>query len=190
MEQNNDTRVIYFSDLLFSVLHAWRKILIVALIFALLLGGVQTLRFVKAKNAPATEISEETLEEISKVEAKIATNQKNITAMEEYLKQSTAINLNPYKIYQASADIYVEAETPEIAAAVLLVYRSVLNDPNIVRAAAQTLGIHTDYVSELINCNIEIVESNLLTLVVMTKACCSQETARFSYEKTSTSKSL
>lgn len=164
MEQNKDTRVIYFSDLFFSVLYAWRKILIMALVFALLLGCVQTVRYMKARSTESSALSEETLLEIAELENKLEVNQVRITALENYLSNSLIMNMNPYQVYQAAANIYVEAETPETTSAVIWAYQSFLRSCIASSDIAQTLNIHDDYLAELVSCQIVEDAGNLLTI--------------------------
>ena len=166
MEQNKDTRVIYFSDLFFSVLYAWRKILIVALVFALLLGGVQTVRYMKARNTEPAPFSAETLQDIAELEEKLATNQLRITSLEDYMQDSIIMNMNPYQVYQATANIYVEAETPEIAIAVITAYQSYLTGNLAVSNDALLSEVNTAYLKELVSYEIVTAAGNMLTITV------------------------
>ena len=164
MEQNKDTRVIYFSDLFFSVLYAWRKILIVALVFALLLGGAQTVRYMQARNAEPAAISEETLQDIAELEEKLAANQLRITNLEEYMHNSILMNMNPYQVYQVTANIYVEAETPEIAVAVIHAYQSYLTGHLSVLDDTLLSGVNMAYLKELVSYEIVADAGNMLTV--------------------------
>lgn len=164
MEQNKDTRVIYFSDLFFSVLYAWRKILIVALVFALLTGGVQTVLNRNAHRAESSVLSEDTLLKIAELENKLEVNQVRITALESYLSNSLIMNMNPYQVYQATANIYVETEEPETTTAVIWAYQSFLRSCTASSDFSQTMNIHADYLSELVTCQIVEGAGNLLTI--------------------------
>lgn len=166
MEQTKETRVIYFSDLFFAVLYAWRKILIVALAFAVLFGGVQTVRMLRTRNAAPAELSAATLEQIADLEEKIETYQIQLSSLEYYLSESVLMNMNPYQVYNTSADIYVEAETPEAAAAVIWAYQSYLLSETALSDFLQNSGVNTAYPIELVSFQVVENTSNMLTVSI------------------------
>lgn len=59
MDYERDEQVIYFKDLVFVALYQWRRILIFAVIFALLLGGFMGISAIKERSASVDTITEE-----------------------------------------------------------------------------------------------------------------------------------
>ena len=55
MENKRDSQNIYFKDLLFTALHRWRILLVVALVGALLLGSMQLIPRLTGSNNAAED---------------------------------------------------------------------------------------------------------------------------------------
>ena len=82
------------------------------------------------------------------------------------MRDSIIMNMNPYQVYQATANIYVEAETPEIAIAVITAYQSYFTGNLAVSNDALLSEVNTAYLKELVSYEIVTAAGNMLTITV------------------------
>lgn len=135
---------IDLKDLMFAVLRKWRLIIIIAVVFALLLGGLKTLKginqlndaeYVK-KNQDSYNVSLEQYETTKKrLEKEISNLQDNIQSQQEYKEESILMNINPYDEYVESATFYIATDytimpgmafqNPNTATSILKAYLSI-----------------------------------------------------------------
>ena len=117
MENNsNEVVEIDLKDLMFAVLHKWRPVLAVAVIMAVLLGGAKgTMTYRKqndpetAKEARVTYQNDLELYEKNKstYEREMENLRTDIANQQEYLDHSIWINMSPYEVCEARADLFV-----------------------------------------------------------------------------------
>ena len=120
MDQNNTyEQEIDLKDLMFAVLHKWKGILLVAIAFAILLGGVKAVMTYRDQNneeniLEAEENYEEELHayETSKetLERELGNLQTDIENQQNYMEKSVLMNMSPYDIYEARADIFIKTD--------------------------------------------------------------------------------
>lgn len=170
MEHEKNEEVIFVRDLLFATLYQWRRILTIALIFALIFGGVATVtEYQKKHNAPSQATIQAALDEyvdekdILTKELKKA--EKQLQLCETYLAESILMNADAFSLYRANLMLVVDVpEGTEYASAVLRSYLMYLNDNALLEDAAQTLCINATYLSELIK--IEQNEQNPRSVLI------------------------
>lgn len=135
---------IDLKDLMFAVLRKWRLIIVIAVVFALLLGGIKTLKgvnqlsdveFVK-KNQETYSATLEQYETTKKrLEKEITNLQDNIQSQQDYKEESILMNINPYDEYVESATFYISTDytimpgmvfqNPNTATSILKAYLSI-----------------------------------------------------------------
>ena len=179
MELNrNFDQEISLRDLFFDILYHWRSILIVALAFALMLGGMQ---YAKARRANRLEVTEE---EQARYEASLGdynTALENsrrvvrgytdlIADRSAYVRDSVWINLDASDVWRARRVYVVRAEgtdtLQDAADGVLAAYAEGLKADLDPEKAEALLGTsEADFVDEMVKAESDY-EANSLTLTV------------------------
>ena len=148
MENRNDERAIYLSDLIFSVLYRWKLILVCALAFALLLGGFKagTSLPITAADAAATEAYNT---QRSYLTQRLETIQNNIEGQQAYIDNSLLMQLDPYNYYQLTMHLYVGAQeqTPEFVQSLISAYQAMATGQESLQALGQALELDAAYVA-------------------------------------------
>lgn len=105
---------INLKDLLFHILYRWRSILVVALIASVLLGGYKFLSMRKElqseKSVQQLQQGVKTKEELE-LNRKIEEKKRQVEELDDYLRESIYINLNPQGIWTASCKYLIKADT-------------------------------------------------------------------------------
>lgn len=168
MQHERDEQVIFIKDLIFAVLYQWRKVLVVVLAFALLLGGYKAISGLPiATDDPAAP----------QVEAETDPLQEKVRQQTAYLDDSVLMNLNPYDLYKATLTISITAQcvTPEgspmpasYVGAVVSSYVSSLSAVYATPEAAQLAQTTPQYLSELVLIEFELhgVADGTVTVVI------------------------
>lgn len=170
MDQNNTyEQEIDLKDLMFAVLHKWKGILLVAIVFAILLGGVKAVMTYRNQNneeniLEAEENYEEELHayETSKetLERELGNLQTDIENQQNYMEKSVLMNMSPYDIYEARADIFIKTDyeimpgmvyqNVDYTDTILQTYQSVMTSVAFLSHIAESTGIDVQYLQELI----------------------------------------
>ena len=100
MEQ--EKQVIYFSDLFFAILKRWKAILIIAVVFAVALGGYGFL----TSRKPVTD--DDTAASISYKKQQVDIISDNILNQQKYMTDSVLMTMNPYDCGEITTDVYVD----------------------------------------------------------------------------------
>lgn len=160
---------IDLKDLMFSVLHKWRPIVLVAIVLAVLLGGVKGALTYRKQNDP------EVIEEANKkYEDDLALYEKNkescereinnlmsdITNQQEYLEKSTLINMSPYDVCEARTDLYITTDytimpgmayqNVDYTDTIMQAYQSILTSSACMEDIAKNAGMEPRYLKELV----------------------------------------
>lgn len=150
-------RVLRMRDLLMSAACHWRRILVVTLAVALILGGgLGAYTALKASNTKLQQEANNDYQwELSSyyakqkfLEADILQLRDYIAQQQTYLKESILMNMDPYNSYQASWNLYVSAAESE-SEEILLAYHTALSSNDVLQAVATTVGIAPKYLKEL-----------------------------------------
>jgi len=166
MDTKNTDQVIYLKDLLFSVLHNWRRVLVVALVTALLLGGLICVAESLGKSDEEAQYQEAYAEyklNLDVLTAKENMLERTLLDQQAYLNDSVYMNLDPYQFYEASLSLYVDTgyqiapdqfyQNPDKTASVLAAYETSFYSKEVARLIADSLKTQTQYATELISCS-------------------------------------
>ena len=164
MEQERDLQVIFIKDLLFAALYQWRRILIAALVFAILLAGVAAV-FQWKNTSPAQPEQLQTEEDAyQKQKLLLETKRDHILKLmdsqQTYNATSPLMLLDPCSVYKATVQLVVQTDyqilpgmtyqNPDNTDAILQAYAVHLKGEDILQSAAETLKLDTKHLSELI----------------------------------------
>ena len=155
MENRNDERVIYLTDLIFSVLYRWKVILVCVLAFALLLGGYKCVASPTSAADPAAITKYETQRDY--LTQRIATIQTNIEGQQAYIDNSLLMKLDPYHYYQLTIRCYVNTgyqiqpgsvyQTPDLAPSLIAAYQAMVSGQDGLQAVGDALELEAAYVA-------------------------------------------
>lgn len=165
MEHEKNEQVIFIKDLLFAALYQWRRILIVAVIFALVIGGlVGVSQWRSATTSPSEDVIQEEMAKYETqkllLEKAVTDAEKLVESQEQYSTNSVVMSLDPYNIYKATIELTVQTDyqilpemsyqNPDYTAAYLHAYAVYLGSDQVVQAAAQAVETENKYLRELI----------------------------------------
>ncbi len=179
MRERNEEQVIYLKDLIFAVLYQWKKLLIVAVALAVLLGGFQFVTGIISLNDPDTlkeikrqnEIQQERYEaEVASLKLQIETLRGQIRNQQEYLENSLLMQLEPYGYYEATLAVYVETDyliqpemayqTPNKTQAIIRSYEALLLGNECLQAISDAMGTEPQYLKELLTIATSVQSEN------------------------------
>lgn len=165
MENEKNEQVIFVKDLLFVALYQWRRILVAALIFAIVLGAFSLFSEIReASNEPSMGLAEKANEEYEREKAlltdQLETAEKLYASQLEYCEESVYMELDPYQLFQTTIDLTVPAD-PAILypaamvpmdniGAILYAYRVYLSSEAVIASVAQQMDLEAKYLWELI----------------------------------------
>lgn len=180
MEQQKEKQVIFFSDLLFSVLYRWKALIAAVLILALALGGFQLYQ----NSKPCANVTEEAQASLVHAQRRIKTISQNIKSQQEYLANSLLMTMDPYQVSRITTDFYVytdyqiipgmDFQNPDQSPAVLRAYKMLLSTDEALDAFCQATGLERLYLSELISAEV-VTNSNVLSITIR---CSDDQTAQ------------
>lgn len=157
MEQENKGQTIYFKDLFFAILYQWKWLVIVALVGAILLGGIQMLGSNQQASLDSVTITPETQMKVDLLEATEQRLTVNIEAQTQYLENSVLMSIDPYTA--VSSGIYLRVSPEGITdqeiykhqmASILRSYYTHLLAPETLSGIAEQFDIDVVYLRELI----------------------------------------
>lgn len=178
MENQKEEQMIYLKDLIFAALHRWKTVLVVAVIFALLLGGMQGVKGLSALKAPVDPAQQQAAQEAyEEAKASLAQHvqaaQENIEQQQAYLEASLRMQLDPYCHYEAALSLYVKTDyqilpgmsyqAPDKTVDVLKAYEAFLNGGTVAQALADKLATESRFVTELLEVK-WVEKTNTLTV--------------------------
>lgn len=184
---NQYEQEIDLKDLMFSVFRKWRPIIVVAVVFALLLGGFKTAKgigqlgdadYVK-ENKAAYDLSMEQYESTKKrLEREIENIQDNIKSQEQYKKDSILMNINPYDEYVSAATLYISTDyqimpgmayqNPNTSASILKAYMSIAQNGEMYNYVLGKMNneLSLRYLKELVKMEPDY-DNNMLSITVV-----------------------
>lgn len=179
---NTYEQEIDLKDLLFAVLYRWRLILVIAVLFAVLLGGYRLVTTYRAQTNPqvlaeAQDAYQKALEiyenDAAIIDSDMQTLMSDVEEQMDYMDHSVLMNMNPYNVWEAKTAFFVRPEiesAPDMmyqslgyADAILQTYALSLSGSDFRQEVADQAGIELPYLNELIAIT---SENNLLTLQV------------------------
>lgn len=162
MEKQNQEQMIYLKDLIFTALRSWRTVVVVALVAAVLLGGLQGMSAFSAMNTPvdpaASEAAQQLYEEQkTAMDLQLQSAQESVDEHMAYLEESLLMQLNPYGYYDVAVSLYAQANQPamledkaDTTADVLHAYKTVLLSGPVLQMLAEELDTQIRYVQEVL----------------------------------------
>ena len=165
MEYEKKEQVIFVKDLLFAALYQWRKVLIAAVVFAVILGGVSFLDQQKdMKTAPSEadiQAAAEVEESKARLEKDLENTKKNLVNQKAYLANSPLMLMDPYGVYQASIEVTVQTDyqilpgmqyqNPDYTSAILRAYTVYLTGDEVINDIAASLSLESKYLTDIVS---------------------------------------
>lgn len=170
-----DSNTVYdqdvnIKDLLFTVLYKWKPIILIAIIFAVILGGT------KAGAAYKSQNDEEFIQEArdryqndielyesnkSTYEREIDNLRNDIVKQQEYLDGSVLMNMSPYDVCEARADIFIRTDyeimpgmvyqNTDYTDTILQAYQSMMTSTAFLENIAKEAELTTQFLQELVD---------------------------------------
>lgn len=163
-----ETKTIRIRDLLFALLHSWRKLLWTVVILALLLGGVMAAKGAMGLNPEAQEKAHhrhvvalnQYIASRDSLESSIRDLETKLADWQEYMDKSVLMNMDYHNVYETSATLYVDTgyqvnpqvslQNPDYTPAVIVQYTTALTGSAFYQTVAQAVQMETKYFRELI----------------------------------------
>lgn len=181
MNKKLEEQVIYPKDLLFAALYRWKAAVVLGLVLALVLGGLQLLKTpASGQIAPAVQASyEQALAEFKEEKAMLAAYEEKyeaeIVEQNQYLQESVLLSLDPFAHYRGIVWLYVSTDyqiqpdkayqTPDKTKNLLANYQAILQSDGTVNALAETAGLQWLQMRELYSVEYN-VEADALAISV------------------------
>lgn len=161
MEKERIDQVVFIKDLLFAALYQWRRIIAVALIFAVMLGGiVGVAQWKSTADVASDEVIQAAIKDYENqkllLDKVVEDAQRKVDSQEEYSMESTLMALDPYGIYRATVELTVlsdkeiQYETADNAPAILHAYSVYLSSDQVISEIAEEMNMKPKYLTELI----------------------------------------
>lgn len=150
MHNQRDEQIIFIKDLIFAALYQWRKILVVAGAFALLLGGW---KFVSGLPKGAGSAQDEQMVHTSL--------QEQVKTQSEYLENSYLMTMSPASCYRAVLNLSVlhkeeKSDADGYISAVLKTYETRITHITGSEEFAQLAQVDSRYAAELASITVRI----------------------------------
>ncbi|MCI9161829.1 MAG: hypothetical protein HFG59_00980 [Lachnospiraceae bacterium] len=168
--QNSYEQEVNLKDLLFVILHKWRAIIAVSVVFAVLMGGAKGALTYKSQNAPeAAEQREEAYQislaqyenDLAAYEREIKNISDNIISQQDYLEGSVLMNLSPYDLYEAEGTLFIKTDyeiMPGMAyqnidytSSILQAYQFLITSASFLDTINLSQDLDTRYLQELVS---------------------------------------
>lgn len=162
MNTENYEQEIDLKELFFYLLYRWRILLLAAVIGAAVLGSFRLIKSTASSNQAGELISEqesvllaeEYETEKMALEQSLEKLQKDLEEQNRYLLEAPYMQINPYEVFYASADLLVEVQGQNAQAAVknlIEAYKSDVIRGGYLTELAQSMETETGYLKELIS---------------------------------------
>lgn len=174
MEQNKEKQLIYFKDLVFSALYQWKKILVVAILFAVLFGALNLLTAEKAVNVGGVNMTPETEKKVSHLEQQRDRYKQLIEQQTYYIDHSPYMQIDPFALYTCGFALYVQPEydapitdaTPVVrdSNALRQAYRSLITNSSTIDTISASLDMEPAFLRDLLT--FDLSTDGMLSIVV------------------------
>lgn len=154
-ENEQDLGIKY---LIFRILHEWRKIFLCGICMALLVGGYRIISGNSEVEIAAQREARSSYEQEYKIyekrkltyEQEIERLENTLEAREEYISKSILMQLNPYKVYIAQANVFIQYYDVLSDSAMKEFFISLQGDKNI-KFVSNKIGINEENLKEIID---------------------------------------
>lgn len=166
MENKQSQRTIYLKDLIFAILYNWKWIILVMLIGAIALGGLELTNSKDEVTLNTTSITPENQLKIDQLQAKKLRTEQHIAEQTAYLEESILMTLDPYAAHSAGVHICVfpQADFDDFSAGIARDFYYYLNSQAVIEDLSTVFDMDPRYFRELVY--ISIVDSNQLNITV------------------------
>lgn len=188
MDYEKDPQTVFLKDLIFVTVRAWRRILVVAIAFAVVLGAVGVAKglggdngveaqqayqssmanYQTAKAEYDAQINEQQ-DALANLENSLEASPSQLQRQQDYLEQSILMQIDPYSFYRGTAKFYVDTNNDSSedgvanhTAAVCALYSNML-DARGLETLANQLQMHRKYLAEVVSVG---YEGQILTINV------------------------
>lgn len=181
--KNGDVREVNLKSMLFAMLYQWKRMLLVGVILALVLGGFQFYRkWTQMNDADAVakiqaeyQASVEAYEDsVALLEGSITTLESDIESQKDYLENSVLMQIDANNVYESDVSIYLSTDyqiMPGMAyqnvdktQAVQTAYLTALTGNELTNRLAASEGLANKYLRELITVSTD--QSGILNVTV------------------------
>ena len=188
MEPNNNyEQEIDLKDLMFAVLRKWRPIIVIAVVFAVLLGALKTVKgirqlgdeeYVKKNQDTYVMNLDQYNSTKGRLEKEIENLQQNIESQQEYKDHSILMYINPYDEYVETATFYISTDyaimpgmmyqNPNTATSILKAYMSIAQNGEMYNYVLGKMNnkIGIRYLKELVKI-VPDYDNNMLDITVI-----------------------
>lgn len=185
MDNQNHEQEIDLKDLIFTVLHKWRGIVLAAIIIGVLLGGYKLSAGLRHRAVGTDTQKTDYIDNLDSYNTSkmMYTNgigfiKDEIDSLQDYYMNSVLMHINPYNEYVATADVFVNVDMPKIAGGTYLVatdpadsilkaYESSIKRADAIGNVSGTV-IKPEYLRELITTSVDYT-GNVLTVTAVYK---------------------
>lgn len=164
MDYNNTyEREIDLKELMFAVLRRWRMLLVFSLALALVLGGYKAISAYQSNGQEYEEAQENYAKELETYNKSMEACQReidnltrDISSQEEYMENSILMNISPYDVWEAKAELFIRTEdrdgnqSDELTTTIMRAYQSVLTSSSLLSEIAEERGVDHRYLQELV----------------------------------------
>lgn len=167
--ENQNEQEIDLKDLMFAVLKKWRQMLALAVVLAVVLGGGKAFLTYRTSNNAQTradqlEAYQQDLELYNTgketCEREIENINEDIQTQQKYMDESVLMNMSPYDVYEAKADIFIKTDyeimpgmvfqNTDYTDTILQAYQSALFSAAFQENIAKTVNLDMQYLKELV----------------------------------------
>lgn len=173
----NYEQEIDLKDLMFAVLRRWRPIILIAIIFALLLGGFKAVRglgqmkdaeYVASKQQEYDNSMDQYEMSKERLEKEIENIKASLESQNDYMENSVLMNINPYDEYTTAVSFYVATDyqimpgmayqNPNTASSIMAAYMSMIQNGEMynyvlkkMEPSLELVTVEPDYDNNMFN---------------------------------------
>lgn len=170
MDYQTYEREVNLKRMFFAVLYQWRKLLVFAVIFAMLLGGFKGVKSWKSATDPEAAVDraetyqaalEEYQQKKETLELQIEKLQDEVEEHQAYLENSVLMTMDPRSFFCAETSFYIsngyeimpgmEYQSPDDSIYILSAYIQMLTSSALLSTVAEEAGMELQYLEELIH---------------------------------------
>ncbi len=167
--QNTYEHEVDLKDLIFAVLHQWKPILAIAIVFAVLLGGGKGFLTYRSQSDPETAAQKEEdyqnavkqyENDVEYSEHEIKNIESAIESQQNYLEKSILMNLSPYSIYEAQSDLFIKTDYEimpgmiyqniDYTNTILQAYQNIISSTAFLETIGASNQLDPQYLQELV----------------------------------------
>ncbi len=182
MNKKLEEQVIYPKDLLFAALYRWKAAVILGLVLAILLGGMQLTKGLNigAEDQAAQADYEQALKQYEEkkapLEKYIEQCEEEIRMQERYMQESVYLSLDPYAHYRGNIRMFVSTDyqiqpdktyqTPDLTGHLLVAYQANLQSDSAVSTLAETADMQWRLLDEIYDVHFDASSGALMVMIV------------------------